>query len=184
MSKTFTEAAQAVGYLTQSIRNEGKEGVDSFYLQNVSFELTKDASLTNLPLADEALADFEWSWNVALGENEYIPPNSYYRRRFGPDTKPYGVEWNLPFLFDQFNDPLEKRRIVVYNGQQACIMSFHFWVELNELEVTVSLRSSDVGEMLALDIQYTRHFQQKLCDLLGFTLGKAHYNINNAHILK
>lgn len=184
MTNTFNDAAQAVGYLTTLIKNEGKEVFDSYYIKNVSFELSKDASFQHLSLTEEARADFEWSWLAGCGCSIPPPPNSYYKRRFGDDVRPYGDQWDLASLLNQFRDPAERRRIVVYNGQSACVMSFHFWVEDGELEVTVNLRSSDVGEMLPLDIQYTRHFQLRLCDLLGFTPGKTHYNISNAHLLK
>lgn len=185
MTKTFNDAAQAVEYLTSVIRNDGKERNDSFFVRNVSFILTKDAILTDLPLIEESKLDFDWSWDCAERREPLKAPNgSYTIQRFGDDARPYGDHWDLDLLLDQLRSKEKARRAVLYNGHDACITCFVFWVEKSDLEVTVNLRSSDVGEMLNLDIQYTRHLQQRLSDRLGLSAGEACYNITNAHLLK
>lgn len=185
MTKTFNDAAQAVEYLTSAIRNDGKERDDSFFVRNVSFVLTKDAVLAGLPLIEESKIDFDWSWGCAEFQKPLKAPNkSYAIQRFGKDARPYGDNWDLDLLLNQLRSKEKARRAVLYNGHDACITCFVFWVEKSDLEVTVNLRSSDVGEMLALDIQYTRYLQQRLSDRLGLFAGEACYNIANAHLLK
>ena len=184
MAPVFTKAAEAVRWMMAEVEDGGKEREDSFYLTNISFELAEEMDLSDLPLTEEAKIDFEWSWAAANGRNFPAPDGSYYKKRFGDSAYPYGRHWDLALLFSQLRDPAQRRRTVLYNGQDACVMSFQFWVEDGKLEITTNLRSSDVKEMLVLDIQYTSLLQKKVADLFGFTPGKAFYNVNNAHILK
>jgi len=184
MTLSFNSAAGAIEYLSSEIKNVGKERFDSFYLQNASFVLSRDSSFDGMDLSKEAKADFEWSWAASCGIRELAPLESYYRKRFGDGVRPYGDAWDIPSLLVKIEDPVQRRRAILYNGQDACLSSFQFWVTDKDLDVTVNMRSSDVGEMLPLDIQYTRFLQERLCAILEFTPGTSYYNIANAHILK
>lgn len=180
----FEFAADAVRSIIDAIENDGFERFDSKYISNVSFILSEDFSSEGLLLAREAKIDFDWSWDAANGRYSPAPEGSYYRQRFGDDVRPYGDVWNIPQLLQRLREPGERRRAVLYNGDEACVMCSQFWVRENELEMTVSMRSSDVVGMLSLDIQYFRQLQMKICGLTGFTPGQTIYNIGNAHILK
>lgn len=180
----YTEATKAVESIATAIKNDGFDRFDSKYISNVFFYLSEDFSTEGLPLGREAKIDFDWSWDAANGRYYDAPSGSYYRERFGSDVRPYGDIWNIPQLLQHIREPSERRRAVLYNGEDACVMCSQFWVRENALEMTVSMRSSDVTGMLPLDIQYFRHLQMKICGLTGFTPGETVYNITNAHILK
>lgn len=184
MIKTFNSALDAVESIRSVIKNDGFDRFDSTYILNVSFALVAGYSVEGLRLSRESTIDFEWSWDAANGKYYPAPTGSYYRKRFGSDVRSYGDVWNIPELIRKIKDPSQQRRAVLYNGDDACVMAAQFWPEGDRLDMTLSLRSSDVGEMLELDIQFFKLLHHKICDFTGFTPGISVYNINVAHILK
>lgn len=174
--------------LKSKIKEEGRGRPGYKYLLNQSFTLDRSSSYNDLPLMEEAKIDFDWSWEVANGESPDPPSGSYIVKRFG-GTHPYGKYWKLRSLLEKLGNQDAHRQLVLYNGEEACVTNFQFWPRVYQngllyLDLFVSLRSSDVGEMLPFDMQYSKHLLDSVCFLTSYLPGEVNFHIVNAHVYK
>lgn len=188
------EITKAIESIRTSIERVGRSGRDTVFLDNVSFRV----SATNLDIpfgADlpAAQEDFEWFLACEDYQGELAHPNhekSWWLKQFGDDAPPYGHTWNLRALCDALTLSGLGRRAVLVNPMMpypACILCYQFQVVKHTidgplLDVTVTMRSSDVVNCLPQDVLMTQLLLRHVANEVGMTPGVMTFNIANAHI--
>ena len=177
--------------LAKEVEIYGRSGSESIYKSNLSFSL--DAKDFEIPVSadwDGAIVDFDWFLKCAARYQDLSHPSpdkSFWLRTFGKDAGPYGAGWNFTALREHFDKDTYTRRAILWNPRNPdnppCILCYHFSCDLyRTLDVTVSMRSSDVRKVLGQDLVMTwlllKHVAKDNC----FDLGKITFNIANAHI--
>ena len=177
--------------LVKEVEIYGRSGAESIYTNNLSF--TVSAADFEVPAdsdLDGAVVDFDWFLKCA---HEYrdishpSPDKSFWLRTFGEDARPYGASWNFSTLREHFDKDLYTRRAVLWNPRTPeappCILSYHFQVDkYRDLDVTVSMRSSDVKKVLPQDLLMTWFLLKHVAKDNCLDLGNITFNIANAHV--
>jgi hypothetical protein len=190
----MNEVTKAIEIVRSSVERVGKSGRDTVYLDNVSFR----ASVTKFQAPEganvaEAREDFRW---FMMCEDTWepiphpCPERSWWLRQFGKDALPYGMTWNLQEVEDALTTPRLERRAVLFNPltpTPACILCYQFQVIDHttggpHLDVTVTMRSSDVVNCLPQDAVMTELLLHHLAERLDMIPGRMTFNIANAHI--
>jgi hypothetical protein len=190
----MNEVTKAIESIRSSVERVGKSGRDTVYLDNVSFR----ASVTKFQVPDgtnlaEAREDFRW-FMMCEDLRDLVPhpcpEKSWWLRQFGKDAPPYGITWDLGRVEDALTTPGLERRAVLLNPlvpDPACILCYQFQVVDHttggpHLDVTVTMRSSDVVNCLPQDAAMTELLLHHLAQKLDMIPGRMTFNIANAHI--
>ena len=177
--------------LAKEVELYGRSGSESIYLPNLSFTVEQEDF--QYPIAadlDGAMVDIDWFLKCA---NKYgtiphpCPDKSFWLRIFGEDAQPYGAAWNLRTLRDHFDKDLYTRRAVLMNPRSAdappCILAYHFYCDRHRtMDVTVSMRSSDVKKVLPQDLLMTWFLLKHIANDNFVDMGSITFNISNAHV--
>ena len=190
----MTEITKVIDSIRSSVEKVGTSGRDTVYLDNVSFrvsatkfEVPKGADL------DAAREDFNWFLLCEDLRTEVAHPRhekSWWLKQFGDDAPPYGHTWDLHAVTDCLTLRGLERRAVLFNltsPYPACILCYQFQItkyvtEGPLLDVTVTMRSSDVINCLSQDVLMTELLLWHVAQQVEMTPGHMTFNIANAHI--
>ena len=167
----------------------GRSHADCVYLNDISFTIERNsyAVPTN---ADSPGAALDVGWFFAAAERGMIiphpaPDQSFWLRKFGRDAYPYGYNWNLPYLLENIHYPDSWRRCVLYNPMIAdeppCVLCYQFHPNGDYLDITATMRSSDVYGILPQDVTMTDLILKRIAEPAGLRPGALTFNIGNAH---
>lgn len=190
----MNEVTKAIDSVRASVERVGKSGRDTVYLDNVSFRVS--ATRLEVPQgADEQAAREDFNWFLQCEDlGEVVPhPNpegSWWLKQFGKDAPPYGHTWNLGRVFGDLTTLGSERRAVLFNPRQphpACILCYQFQVIEHttggpHLDVTVTMRSSDIVNCLPQDVLMTEFLLNHVAEQVEMIPGRMTFNIANAHI--
>ena len=169
----------------------GASGAESVFLTNLRLEFkSKDLDCPEDADLRGAITDFDW---FVLCEKAGCvvphpsPDESFWIKFFGEQALPYGQAWNFKALKDTLQNPAKHRRGVLYNPRSydspPCILTYQFHVErYSTLDVTVTMRSSDVAKVLSQDVLMSWLLLCHVAKLVGLEPGDMVFNIANAHI--
>jgi len=190
----MSEITKAIESIRASIERVGMSGRDTVYLDNVSFRVS--ATSFDVPRGADLSAareDFEWFLACEDYRGELAHPNhqkSWWLKQFGDDAPPYGYTWDLHALCDALTlQGLERRAILVnpMSPYPACILCYQFQIVKHTqegplLDITVTMRSSDVVNCLPQDVLMTQLLLWHVAERVGMRPGVMTFNIGNAHI--
>ena len=169
----------------------GRSGSEGVYKDNFQFFVEADDFSTPSQADEEAgIGDVAWFFACAR-KGQVVPcPNpdrSFWIKFFGANAIPYGPSWNVGRVLDALKDDSKARRAVLYNGsfgdKPPCILAYQFQhLDYNKLDLTVTLRSSDVANVLAQDVFMSRVILENIAEPLGFEPGKMTFCLANAHV--
>ena len=169
----------------------GRSGSNTVFKDNLQFSIEAKDFLPPLNSnIDEAVSDVNWFLQCAAKGYVVPHPNpdvSFWVRFFGRDSLPYGISWNFNALKENLLDEESARRALLFNHQHftspPCVICYQFQViEYGSLDCTVTLRSSDVVNVLAQDVLMSRLILDYVCSLIGLEPGKMTFNLANAHV--
>ncbi len=181
--------------ILENIRKEvelhGRSGPDCVYKTDIQFCIPAGQFSTPSDCDPEAAwVDFKWflrceDCRMSIAHPD--PDKSFWLKRYGDDALPYGITWDLHLLCDILKEPTKWRRAVLFNPQHlripACILSYQFQeVDYGQIDVTVTLRSSDLANALSQDVMMTRLLLEYVCNKVDATPGKMTFNLTNAHV--
>ena len=174
-----------------AVETAGRSGADSVYLNNAYFLIrSHEFSCPADCDLDGASADLLWFLECEK-ERRVVPhpaPDaSFWRKTWGDDALPYGASWRLQELVDSIRDEKSWRRAVLFNyhhpTQPPCILCYQFMPrDLTVLDLTVTMRSSDVVNVLPQDVMMAWMLLRHVCNLTSKEIGDIHFNIANAHV--
>lgn len=190
----MSEITKVIDSIRSSVEKVGTSGRDTVYLDNVSFRVS--ATKFEVPEGadlDAAREDFSWFLLCEDLQTEVAHPRhekSWWLKQFGDDAPPYGHTWNLHAVADCLTLRGLERRAVLFNPTSpypACILSYQFQItkyvtEGPLLDVTVTMRSSDVVNCLSQDVLMTELLLWHVAQQVEMTPGHMTFNIANAHI--
>ena len=169
----------------------GRSGLESVYIDNLQFSiLAKDFSTPSQADEEAGIGDVAWFFACAR-KSQVVPcPNpdrSFWVKFFGKDAIPYGLTWNIDRVLSALKDDSKGRRAVLSNGffgdSPPCILSYQFQqLDFGELDLTVTMRSSDVANVLAQDVLMSRVILENFAEPLDLDPGKMTFCIANAHV--
>ena len=115
------------------------------------------------------------------------PDRSFWVKFFGKDAIPYGPTWNINKVLDALKDESKARRAILCNGifgeSPPCVLSYQFQqLTYGQLDLTVSMRSSDVANVLAQDVLMSRVILENFAEPLDLEPGKMTFCLGNAHV--
>lgn len=168
----------------------GKSGADNVFKTNVQFTISReDFDAPASCDVEGAICDVSWFFKCAK-ERMIVPcgnpDTSFFIKFFGKDFVPYGSSWHLPGLLDHLKDP-DTRRAVLLNSagseQPACVTGYQFLCsDYGVLDCIVTMRSSDVVNVLAQDLFMSGLILKEICSLSGYEPGSLTLNLGNAHV--
>lgn len=187
------DVSDIIDNIVRSVETVGKSGKDTVYLDNVSFRI--DANKVTPPYGSDlkaAEADFDWFLDCE-DRGGYLPPppkDSWWIRTFGEDAVPYGASWDLLAIYSALSRESTERRAVLYNPTEpypACILCYQFQpvdhrVGGVHLDMTVTMRSSDVVNCLPQDVLMSQLLLHYIAEIMEMVPGCITFNIANAHI--
>jgi len=154
----------------------------SFTIERHSYEVPSEANLL------EAKADVEWFFASAKEKRvvpHQNPDNSFWLRIFGQDANPYGYTWNLPRLLENIHSSVAWRRAILYNPMVAnsppCVLCYQFHPTTTSLDITATMRSSDVYKVLPQDVAMTDLVLKEIAYKSKLEPGDITFNLGNAH---
>lgn len=168
----------------------GKSGLDNVFMTNVQFTIPTGEFVAPASCDVEgAICDVSWFFKCAK-EKMVVPcgnpDTSFFIKHFGVDVIPYGPSWSLKSLKDHLKDPDTRRGVLMnysHPAKPACVTGYHFQsVDYGVLDCTVSMRSSDVCNVLAQDVFMSGLILQEICAMSGYEPGSLTFNLNNAHV--
>ena len=182
---------RVLGNVVKEVELYGKSGAESVFLTNLSFSF--DGKDFDVPIAadmDGAVVDFDWFMKCAEAGRELSHPSpdkSFWLRHFGNDSYSYGSTWNFRALRDHLDKPDHWRKAVLTNPRSPedppCIICYQFQVvEHRTLDVTVTMRSSDVCKVLPQDVLMTWFLLREVAKDNCLDRGTITFNIGNAHV--
>jgi len=169
----------------------GRSGSNCVFKDNLQFSIkAKDFVPPLNSHIDEAVSDVNWFLQCAskgFVVSHPSPDVSFWIRTFGEDALPYGSTWNFPALKENLLDEESWRRAILFNHQHPtappCVVCYQYQVvDYGTLDCTVTLRSSDVVNVLAQDVLMSRLILDYVCSLIGYEPGKMTFNLANAHV--
>ena len=169
----------------------GRTGSDCVFKDNLQFSIkAKDFKVPQNANLAEARSDVDWFLQCAEKRMVLSHPNpdtSFWIRFFGEDALPYGATWNFEALKESMLDESAWRRLVLFNHQHMsappCVVCYQFQViNYGKLDCTVTLRSSDVVNVLPQDVLMSKFILDHVCALVGYEPGKMTFNLANAHV--
>ena len=179
--------------IQKSVEKVGKSGRDTVYLDNVSFRI--DARRIDTPYgADRRAAEADFGWFLDCEDCDGMlprpPVGSWWVNTFGEDAVPYGSSWDLLSVYDALSSEDSHRRAILYNPDRphpACIICYQFQpvdhrVGGVHLDMTVTMRSSDVVNCLPQDVLMSQLLLHYVADIMDMVPGWITFNIANAHI--
>lgn len=167
----------------------GRSHADCVYLNDISFSIDRcdyeAPSEANLISAEADVAWFFASAKKNMVVPHQSPDDSFWLKFFGEDADPYGYTWNLPLLLENIRSPTAWRRAILCNPLAAknpsCVLCYQFHPTDGSLDITVTMRSSDVYKILPQDLVMTDLILSKIADLSKLKPGDFTFNIGNAH---
>jgi len=180
-----------LGNLVKEVELYGRSGGDSIFLSNISlvvqpkgYEHPSEADI------EGAYIDFNWFLlcsNTGIEEPHPDPDKSFWLRTWGSKAQPYGATWNFEALCTNLNSHHGGRRAILFNPHSSenppCILAYQFQQEeFGRLDVTITMRSSDVHSVLPQDIMMTRLLLEHVCHLTEMEPGEMTFNFGNAHV--
>jgi len=177
--------------LVKEVELFGRSGGESIFMTNLSFTVGKgDFEVPTNANVKEAISDFKWFLQCArhgIEEPHHNPDSSFWLKTWGPEAQPYGTTWNLRDLADNIQSVDAWRRGMLYNPWSTtnppCILCYQFQqAEVGVVDVTVSMRSSDIGKVLPQDLMMTYLLLEHVGGLTGLEAGDITFNIANAHV--
>ncbi len=175
-----------------SVETTGRSGRDSVYLDNLSFRI--HATKVDVPYGSFlALAERDVDWFFEAAESPGLSPtpeppeDSWWVEKFGKWALPYGVEWNLHKLYSNLTTPGYERRAVLHNPVGSCVVCYQFQpvdhrVGGVHLDMTVTMRSSDVANCLPQDVLMSELILHQVARDVDMIPGWITFNIANAHV--
>lgn len=173
----------------REVELNGRSHADCVYLNDISFTIERrDYRVPTDADFKAASIDIEWFFNAAK-EGRVIPhPNpdkSFWLKFFGREAYPYGYSWNMQQLLENLHYPESWRRAVLYNPalqrEPPCVLCYQFHPVSNSLNVTATMRSSDVYKVLPQDVAMTDLILKRISRLSDYKPGSLTFNIGNAH---
>tara|TARA_R110001592_G_scaffold70878_3_gene216828 strand:- start:394 stop:1008 length:615 start_codon:yes stop_codon:yes gene_type:complete len=177
--------------LAKEVEIYGRSGADCVFLPDISFTLEGDKfDFPTLADIDGVVVDHDWF--MLSAESGYSVPHpspdkSFWLRTFGDNAYPYGMAWNLRALQDHLSKPENWRKAILWNPRTAedppCVICYQFMVvDHDRLNVTVTMRSSDVAKVLPQDVAMTWFLLRDVAQISNLDRGKMTFNIGNAHV--
>lgn len=174
-----------------SVETTGKSGRDSVYLDNVSFRV--NANKLDVPYGSSLMLaenDVDWFFESAgddVWESPPPPEESWWVDTFGAAAEPYGSSWWLNRLYSYLTTPGYERRAVLLNPDGSCVVCYQFQpvdhrVGGVHLDMTVTMRSSDVTNCLPQDVLMSQLILRRIANEVEMTPGWITFNIANAHV--
>ena len=169
----------------------GRSGGDCVFKDNLQFSIkAKDFKVPQNANLAEARSDVDWFLQCAKRGMTLSHPNpdvSFWIRTFGEDALPYGPSWNFEAVKENLLDEDCWRRVLLFNHQHLsrppCVICYQFQVvNYGTLDCTVTLRSSDVVNVLAQDVLMSKMILDYVCSLVGYEPGKMTFSLANAHV--
>ena len=177
--------------LQKEVELYGRSGLESVYADNLQFSIPAEGFTTPIQADEEAgIGDVAWFFACAR-KGQVVPcPNpdrSFWVKFFGKDALPYGLTWNVDRVLGALKDDSKGRRAVLCNGSfgdsPPCILSYQFQqLTYGQLDLTVTMRSSDVANVLAQDVLMSRVILENFAEPLDLDPGKMTFCIANAHV--
>ena len=168
----------------------GRSHADCVYLNDLSLTIERHEYFVPSD-ADTYGAALDIGWFFASAEKRMVvshpdPQASFWKRIFGKDSTPYGYNWNLSQLLENIHSPSAWRRAVLYNPTVTdlppCVLCYQFHPFVDSLDITVSIRSSDVRKVLPQDVLMTDLILKEIAMRSGLKPGNMTFNIGNAHV--
>ena len=179
-------------HILTSIRKQvemgGRSGADTVWMDNVSFRILSSRGQKHLYGCDLASAEIDFNWFLRCEDFEDFVPHpspkeSWWLKTFGEDAVPYGPTWNLDRLVATLNTPGRERHAILFNPGGSCIICYQFQnVDAGQLDVTVTMRSSDVCTCLAQDVIMSDKLLTLVADRVDLLPRYLTFNIGNAHV--
>ena len=177
--------------LVKQVEIYGRSGGDCVFLTNLSFSISD--SEFEVPIEadiDGAVVDHDWFMKCAergVHEPHPSPDKSFWLKFFGEDAVPYGTTWNFRALSHHLDIPENWRKAVLFNYRNAeappCVLDYQFQVvEHRVLDVTVTLRSSDIKKVLPQDVLMTWFLLRDVAKQNCLDRGSMTFNLGNAHV--
>lgn len=168
----------------------GKSGGETIFLTDLSFTIPAEKFTTPSDADVEGcICDVSWFFKCARERRVAPcgnPDTSFFIKFFGPEARPYGDSWCLPTLKQRLTDS-DTRQAVLFNffGDDgiSCVMCYQFQsLNYGVLDCTVTMRSSDVANVLAQDVFMSHLILKEVSQMTGYDPGDLTFNIGNAHI--
>ena len=186
---------KSIDSILENIQKEvelyGRSGLESVYIDNFQFSVPAEGFTTPSQADEEAcIGDVAWFFACAR-KGQVVPcPNpdrSFWVKFFGKDAIPYGLTWNVDRVLATLKDESKGRRAVLCNSsfgdKPPCILSYQFQqLAYGQLDLTVTMRSSDVANVLAQDVLMSRVILENIAEPLGLEPGKMTFCLANAHV--
>lgn len=150
----------------------------------------------------EEYAEYEWEWYLSGNRDasEIAEKAKIWKNMFVEDTTEvnsnYGYFWKLNDQYDRVKkelseNPKSRRAVIVhydiheldrYKYDTPCNVVLNFYIDRNNLHLTVFARSMDLWFGFCND-QYTfAKLQEKLAKELGLRMGSSNYFITDLHL--
>lgn len=177
--------------LRMEVELSGRSGGDGVYYRNFSFSIPKKD--WEIPLEcdfDGAIVDFDWFWRCA--QKGYTiphpsPDKSFWIRTWGDKVQPYGPTWKVNELLDNLRNPDRGRKGVLLNtnrtDEPAAVLNYQFLATTpNTLDLTVTMRSCDMANVLNQDVIMCFLLLMKISRMMDMDPGDMSFNIGDAHV--
>ncbi len=175
--------------LATEIELHGRSGHDSIYKNNVAITFRGDEwELPQNVRETEVKADLNWFLRCAdTGEvlEHPDPYSSFWLMQFGAEAKPYGADWDIPYILECLTLSEQGRRAVFMNSSydSPCVLSYQLHnAGYNRVDMTVFMRSSDVVAVLGFDAAIARALLAFVCEATFTEPGDVTFLIGNAHV--
>jgi len=177
--------------LRMEVELSGKSGADGVYLRNLNFTIRKeDFDYPEDCDFDGAIVDFDWFWKCSQKGISIpcpSPGKSFWIRIWGDKVQPYGYTWRVNQLLDNLSNPVTGRKGVLFNSTSPCdppaTLSYQFFVsEKNRLDITITMRTCDMANVLVQDVTMSFLLLKQISQLMDMDPGDMTFNIADAHV--
>lgn len=176
--------------IQRDVETHGKSGGETVFLTNLSFTVPPEEFTTPSDADVEGcICDVSWFFKCAR-EKRVVecgnPDTSFFIKFFGTNARPYGDTWDLPLLKQRLLN-IDSRQAILFNHDgpegSACVSCYQFQcVDYGVLDCIVTMRSSDVANVLAQDVFMSQLILEEISQMSGYAPGSLTFNIGNAHI--
>jgi len=169
----------------------GISGSSTIFLPNLTFTIPKgDFEIPSFCDYTGAVEDFEWFLSCSEAGKlvpHQSPEKSFWLKTWGGDADVYGRTWSIRSLAKHLYKEQDSRRAVLYNptscSNPPCILCYHFQINhFRQVDVTVTMRSSDVAKILPQDVTMTWLLLKFIAAIGNYHIGDMTFNISNAHV--
>ena len=175
--------------LATEIELHGRSGHDSIYKNNVAITFRADEWQLPQNVRDSEV-DADLNWFLRCADTSEVlehpdPYSSFWLMQFGTEAKPYGAEWDVPYVLECLTLSEQGRRAVFTNSSSAspCVLSYQFHnAGYNRVDMTVFMRSSDVVGVLGFDASLAQALLKFVCKATFTEPGDVTFLIGNAHV--